>query len=89
MVIGLFGSDRQISANSFPGTRTAPFSVMSALKWDLLEVSKSEPERVTSLPVASILIPRSSVLIGRVDSERETQFTPSVKEFWSTVNFTP
>ena len=36
---------------------------------------------MTSLPVASILIPSSSVLIGRVESERDTQFTPSVKEF--------
>ena len=32
IVIGLFGSDRQISAKSFPGTNTAPFSVISALK---------------------------------------------------------
>jgi hypothetical protein len=29
--IGLFGSERQISANSFPGTRTAPFSLKCQL----------------------------------------------------------
>ena len=81
IVIGLLGSDLQISASSFPGTRTAPLLAMSATKCALLDVSKSEPERKTSSPVASILIPRSSVLIGRVESERETQFTPSVKEF--------
>ena len=81
IVIGLFGSDRQISARSFPGTNTAPFTVMSAAKCALLDVSKSEPERNTSSPVASIFIPRSSVLIGRVERLRETQFTPSVKEF--------
>ena len=65
MVIGLLGSEREISASSFPGTRTAPFSRISALKEDLLDVSRSEPLRSTSSPVASILIPRSSVLIGR------------------------
>ena len=32
IVIGLFGSERQISASSFPGTSTAPFSKISALK---------------------------------------------------------
>ena len=81
IVIGLLGSDRQISARSFPGTSTAPFSKISAEKCDLLDVSKSEPDRTTSSPVASILIPKSSVLIGRVESERDTQLTPSVKEF--------
>ena len=80
MVIGLLGSDRQISASSFPGTNTAPFSTMSALKWAFEEVSKSEPLRNTSSPVASIFIPRSSVLIGRVERLRETQLTPSVSE---------
>ena len=40
-VIGLFGSDREISANSFPGTKTFPFSFTSAAKWALLAVSKS------------------------------------------------
>jgi hypothetical protein len=54
---------------------------MSALKFALEDVSRSEPLRMTSSPVASILIPRSSVLIGRVERLRETQFTPSVKEF--------
>ena len=31
-VIGLFGSDREISARSFPGTKTFPGSLISALK---------------------------------------------------------
>ena len=30
--IGLFGSDRVISASNLPGTKTFPFSFMSALK---------------------------------------------------------
>ena len=30
--IGLFGSDRVISANNLPGTNTFPFSLMSAAK---------------------------------------------------------
>ena len=78
IVIGLFGSEREISASNFPGTNTFPGCAISALKKDLLEVSKSEPERITSSPVASITIPRSSVLIGRVERLRDTQLTPSV-----------
>ena len=78
MVIGLFGREREISASSFPGTKTFPGCEISALKKALLEVSKSDPERITSSPVASILIPRSSVLIGRVERLRDTQLTPSV-----------
>ena len=88
MVIGLFGSEREISANSFPGTKTFPGCEISALKKALLEVSKSDPERVTSSPVASITIPRSSVFIGRVERLRDTQLTPSVSAPCSTVNFT-
>ena len=88
MVIGLFGSDREISANSFPGTNTFPGCEISALKKALLDVSKSDPERMTSSPVASITIPRSSVFIGRLERLRETQLTPSVSAPCSTVNFT-
>ena len=44
-MIGLLGSDLDISANNFPGTKTAPFSRISALKIALLEVSRSEPLR--------------------------------------------
>ena len=87
-VIGLFGSERQISASSFPGTKTFPFSFISAAKCDLLAVSKSEAERSTSSPLASITIPRSSVFIGRVERLRETQLTPSTSAPCSTVNFT-
>jgi hypothetical protein len=45
--MGLFGSDREISARSFPGTSTWPLSKISAVKKDLLDVSKSEAERMT------------------------------------------
>ena len=79
IVMGLFGSERQISARSLPGTRTLPFAAISAVKCALLDVSKSEPDKKTSSPVASITIPNSSVLIGRVDRLRETQLTPSVR----------
>jgi hypothetical protein len=79
IVIGLLGSEREISASSFPGTKTFPFVVIPAGKFDLLDVSKSEPERITSLPVASITIPKSSVFIGREERLLETQLTPSVK----------
>jgi hypothetical protein len=48
MVIGLFGRDLQISARSFPGTKTFPLVTISAAKCALLEVSKSEPDRNTS-----------------------------------------
>ena len=86
-VIGLFGREREISANNFPGTKTFPGSLTSATKCALLAVSRSEADRKTSLVVASITIPRSSVLIGRVDRERDTQLTPSVNADCSTVNF--
>jgi len=42
----------------------------------LLAVSRSDADKKTSLPVALITIPRSSVLMGRVERERETQLTP-------------
>ena len=87
IVIGLFGRERQISARSFPGTKTFPFTTISAVKCALLDVSKSDPDKKTSSPVASITIPSSSVLIGRVERLRETQLTPSVRPCWSTVNF--
>ena len=86
-VIGLFGSDREISARSFPGTKTLPGVLISATKCALLAVSKSDADNKTSLPVASITIPSSSVFIGRVDNERETQLTPSVNADCSTINF--
>jgi hypothetical protein len=47
IVIGLLGSEREISARSFPGTSTSPFSKISAVKEDLLDVSKSDAERTT------------------------------------------
>jgi hypothetical protein len=86
-VIGLLGNEREISANSFPGTKTLPGSFTSAAKCALLAVSKSDADKKTSLFVASMTIPSSSVFIGRVDSERETQLTPSVNADCSTVNF--
>ena len=88
IVIGLFGSDLEISASNFPGTKTFPGWEISALKKALLDVSKSDPERITSSQVASITIPSSSVLIGLVERLRETQLTPSVSAPCSTVNFT-
>ena len=87
--IGLFGRERVISANNLPGTKTLPFSLMSAAKCALLDVSKSDPDRNTSSPLASITIPRSAVIIGRVDSDLETQLTPSASADCSTVNFMP
>jgi hypothetical protein len=53
----------------------------------LLAVSKSEADKKTSLLIASMTIPSSSVFIGRVDNDRETQLTPSVKAACSTINF--
>ena len=47
IVIGLFGSEREISASNFPGTSTSPFSKISALNSDFEDVSKSEAERIT------------------------------------------
>jgi hypothetical protein len=87
--IGLFGSERVISANNLPGTSTFPYSLMSAAKCALLDVSKSDPDRNTSSPLASMTIPSSAVIIGRVDKERDTQLTPSANADCSTVNFTP
>jgi hypothetical protein len=86
-VIGLFGREREISANSFPGTKTLPAVLISAGKCALLAVSKSEADKKTSLLIASMTIPSSSVFIGRVDNDRETQLTPSVKAACSTINF--
>jgi hypothetical protein len=60
------------------GDHAKNLSIQAQKKLALLEVSKSEPERITSSPVASITIPRSSVLIGRVERLRDTQLTPSV-----------
>ena len=87
IVIGLFGSDLVISTNNFPGTKTFPASIIWAAKLALLDVSKSEPESSTFEPVASITIPSSSVLIGRVDKLRETQLTQSASALCSTMNF--
>jgi hypothetical protein len=86
-VIGLLGREREISANSFPGTKTLPAVLISAGKCALLAVSKSEADKKTSLLIASMTIPSSSVFIGRVDNDRETQLTPSVKAACSTINF--
>ena len=47
IVIGLLGSDREISASNFPGTSTSPFSKISAVNSDFDDVSKSEAERIT------------------------------------------
>ena len=88
IVIGLLGRDLEISASNLPGTKTFPGWEMFALKKALLDVSKSDPERITSSPVASITIPRSSVFIGLVERLRDTQLTPSVSAPCSTVNFT-
>ena len=83
---GLFGSALEISANNLPGTNTLPFSLISAVKEDLAEVSKSEALSVISLP-ASITIPSSAVIIGLVERLLETQLTLSVNTALSTVNF--
>ena len=85
-VTGLLGRDRAISASNRPGTKTFPVSLISALKVDLADVSKSEAERVTSW-LTSITIPSSAVMIGRVDKLRDTQFTLSTSALASTVNF--
>jgi hypothetical protein len=87
IVIGLFGSDLVISTNNLPGTKTFPDSIIWAVKLALLDVSKSEPESSTFEPVASITIPSSSFLIGRVDKLRETQLTQSASALCSTMNF--
>ena len=83
---GLFGSDRAISASNLPGTKTFPFSFISALNDDFAAVYKSDAERVTSL-LTSITIPKSAVIIGREERLRDTQLTLSTKTLLSTVNF--
>ncbi len=83
---GLFGRALDISANNLPGTRTRPFSFMSATKEDLAEVSKSDALRVTSL-LTSITIPSNAVIMGRVERLLETQLTLSVRVELSTTNF--
>ena len=47
-VIGLAGSDLEISANNLPGTKTFPFWETSALNFALADVSRSEPDKVIS-----------------------------------------
>ena len=83
---GLLGSAREISARSLPGTNTRPFSFTSAEKEDLAEVSRSEALSVTSA-LTSITIPRSAVIMGRVERLLETQLTLSVSVALSTTNF--
>ena len=83
---GLFGSDLAISANNRPGTKTFPFSLISALNEDFAAVSKSEADSVISL-LTSITIPNNAVIIGREERLRETQLTLSVNTLLSTVNF--
>ena len=85
-VIGLAGSDLEISASNLPGTKTFPFWVISALSFALALVSKSEPDKVIS-SATSITIPRSAVVIGRLDMDLETQLTPSTNRSRSTTNF--
>ena len=85
---GLLGRAREISASRRPGTNTRPFSLISAEKEDFADVSKSEALSVMSFP-ASITIPRSAVIIGRVERLRETQLTLSVSVALSTTNFIP
>ena len=75
-----------ISARSLPGTNTRPFSFISAEKEDLAEVSRSEALSVTSV-FTSITIPRSAVIMGRVERLLETQLTLSVSVALSTTNF--
>ena len=84
--IGFVGSERAISANNLPGTNTFPLAEISAFKIAFVEVSKSEPVRVIDVST-SIMIPNSSVLIGRVDKLRATQFTASTSSSRSTTNF--
>ena len=44
--MGLAGRDLAISANNLPGTKTIPFSEISALMTAFVEVSKSDPVSV-------------------------------------------
>ena len=85
-LIGLAGSDREISASNLPGTKTFPFWETSALNFAFADVSRSEPERVTS-SLTSITIPRRAVVIGLFEIDFETQLTASTKESLSTTNF--
>jgi hypothetical protein len=85
-LIGLAGSDREISASNLPGTKTFPFWETSALNFALADVSRSEPDKVIS-SLASITIPRSAVVIGLFEIDFETQLTASTKESLSTTNF--
>ena len=85
-VMGLFGRERAISARRRPGTRTFPLAEISAFKIALVEVSKSEPVRVIEVST-SIMMPRSSGLIGRVERLRATQLTASTNSVGSTKNF--
>ena len=47
-VTALAGSDRAMSASNLPGTKTFPFWLTSAENFAFVDVSKSEPDRVTS-----------------------------------------
>ena len=47
-VTAFAGNDLEMSANNLPGTKTFPFWFMSAENFALVDVSKSDPERVTS-----------------------------------------
>ena len=82
----LLGSAFEISVSKRPGTRTRPGSLISALKEDLAEVSRSDADNVTSF-CASITIPNSAVIMGRVERLRDTQLTESVSAALSTENF--
>jgi hypothetical protein len=85
-VIGLFGSDLDISANNLPGTKTFPFWFISALKTAFVELSKSEPDNVISSDT-SITIPNKAVVIGLLEIDLETQLTASTKESRLATNF--
>ena len=85
-VIGLAGSEREISANNLPGTKTFPFWETWAANFAFADVSKSEPDKVISSS-ALITIPKSAVVIGRFEIDFETQLTASTKESLSTTNF--
>ena len=85
-VIGLAGSDLEISANNLPGTKTFPFWVTSALNFAFAAVSKSEPDKVIS-SLASITMPSRAVVIGRFEIDFETQLTASTRSSRSTTNF--
>jgi len=46
-LIGLVGSDLEISASNLPGTKTFPFWETYALNFALVDVTRSKPEKVT------------------------------------------